>query len=84
MLDLFTVHFISLPYYTGLISHLPSGMLPVSFITRLREVGLGEVLARTVVNKPFGVGALLVMWAAYVAATIAAAATAARIFTKER
>lgn len=80
-LDIFTVHFILLPYYTGLISHLPSGMLPVSFISRLREVGLAEVLARTVVNKPFGVGTLLAIWTAYVAATIATVVIAARIPT---
>jgi hypothetical protein len=77
-LDVFTVHFISLPYYTGLISHLPNGMLPVSFIGRLRELGLAEVLARTVANKPFAVPVMIELWCAYLIATVAAVILAFR------
>jgi hypothetical protein len=56
LLDLYGVHFILLPYYTGVVAHTPAGGLPV-FSTQLPcDHGLGEVSARLSLNPPFLLG----------------------------
>jgi Dolichyl-phosphate-mannose-protein mannosyltransferase len=71
ILDLYTVHFVSTPYYAGLTAHLPSGFLATFHPNSLRGIGLTGVFARLSMNKPAGLGpsALLVMWIGYLGAT---------------
>jgi hypothetical protein len=71
VLDLYTTHFVSIPYYTGLIAHLQSGAV-ASFhpAATLRNIGASEVIARLAVNKPVAPSVLVVLWAAYLCATI--------------
>ena len=68
--DFYTVHFVSVPYYTGLIAHLPSGFL-ASFhpASALRDIGLGEILARLATNKPVGPPAIATAWIGYLCGT---------------
>jgi hypothetical protein len=70
-LDLYTVHFVSIPYYTGLIAHRPNGFLAAFSLGQLRPIGFAELLYRLCVNKalwlaPATLGAL---WTCYAAAT---------------
>lgn len=75
LLDLYTMHFIALPYYAGLTAHRPNG--PVAAF-HPGGVGLGEVLARihafksSLLSEPF----LVALWIAYVGSTIALVAIA--------
>jgi 4-amino-4-deoxy-L-arabinose transferase-like glycosyltransferase len=70
-LDVYTVHFVSIPYYTGLIAHRPNGFLAAFSLGRMRQVGLREVLYRLCVNKPLWLTpvTLGVLWTCYAAAT---------------
>ena len=73
MLDLYTVHWVAVPYYTGLIAHRANDSLAAFHLPDLAPVGVSGVLARldafkaTVVSEPL----LVVLWAAYLAATVA-------------
>lgn len=71
-LDLYTVHFVSIPYYTGLIAHRPSGSLAAFHLAQLHQIGLPEVLNRLCVNKAFWLKptTLGALWACYAAATM--------------
>src|SRR5439155_24526376 len=44
--DLYTIHFVSVPFYTGLTAHLHSGLI-ASFhpAAALRDIGLADVFA---------------------------------------
>lgn len=70
--DLYTVHFVSVPYYTGLTAHLPSGFV-ASFhpLATLRGIGLSGVFARLAVNKPAALAepVLIALWMGYLCAT---------------
>jgi hypothetical protein len=68
--DLYTVHFISLPYYTGLTAHLHSGFV-ASFhpVTSLRDIGVVGVFVRLAVNKPVAPWGLAILWIGYLCAT---------------
>jgi hypothetical protein len=70
--DLYTVHFVSVPYYTGLTAHLPSGFV-ASFhpLATLRGIGLSGVFARLAVGKPAALAppVLITLWTGYVCAT---------------
>lgn len=68
--DLYTVHFVSVPYYTGLTVHLHSGFVS-SFhpVAALRNIGLVGVLARFAVNKPLAPSVLATVWIGYLGAT---------------
>jgi hypothetical protein len=72
LLDLYTVNFVSIPYYTGLIAHRPDGSLPLFHPDRWPVGGLATVLGRLAVNKPefLGAGVIAVLWCSYLAATI--------------
>ncbi len=63
LLDLYSMHAIALPYYTGLAFPLPRG----------------ELFARLAVFKPSGVteGVMAALWAAYLAATVTLMASGA-------
>jgi 4-amino-4-deoxy-L-arabinose transferase-like glycosyltransferase len=72
LLDLYGVHFILLPYYTGVVAHTPAGGLPVFRLSYLATTGLGEVSARLSLNPPFLLGpvAFWFWWGVYWVATI--------------
>ncbi len=73
LLDLYTIHFVALPYYTGLIAHRANDALAAFHLHDLAPVGISGVLARldafkaTIVTQPL----LIVLWATYVVATLA-------------
>ena len=69
LLDLYTIHAVAIPYYTGMISHAANGAL-VLHISRLE---VSEIFTRLAGYKT-GVlsgSILLALWAAYVVATVA-------------
>jgi len=74
LLELYATHFVALPYYAGLISHRPSGALEAFHPGSLRALGFGETLGRLAANKPawLGAGGFVVLWVAFLAATIGA------------
>jgi 4-amino-4-deoxy-L-arabinose transferase-like glycosyltransferase len=71
LLDLYTVHAIAMPYYTGLIAHRASGSLAAVHIADFRLAGLGEVLRRLAIFKGAAIvwPVLMVMWVVYLLAT---------------
>jgi len=75
LLDLYTMHFIELPYYAGLTAHRPNG--PVAAF-HPGGVSLAEVLARLHAFKSglLSEQLLIALWIAYVGATIALVAIA--------
>lgn len=81
-LDLYTVHFLLVPYYTGTIAHRAAGSLE-SFRPALLAGagGVAELLRRIAPGRPAGIGpgAIAALWAAYMAATALLAALACRL-----
>ena len=73
LLDLYTVHFVALPYYTGLIAHRANDTLAAFHLHDLTPVGVSGVLARldafkaTIVSQPL----LFALWVSYLVATFA-------------
>jgi hypothetical protein len=69
LLDLYAMHFVALPYYTGMIRHKANGALAA---LHLGEVRPHEMLARLAMFKApiVSEGYLVVLWVAYVAATV--------------
>jgi hypothetical protein len=71
LLDLYTVHFLLIPYYVGLISHKADGALASFHLGQLRGLNLWEFLNRLVIHKPLvNVPGLLAIWGGYLAATL--------------
>jgi hypothetical protein len=70
LLDLYTIHMIAIPYYTGLIAHRPGGPVAAFHPT---VAALGEILPRLAAFKSplLGEGTLAALWIAYAAATAA-------------
>jgi hypothetical protein len=77
-LDLYTVDFILLPYYTGVITHRASGVLNAFHLNDLHNVSVWEMFHRLSANGPawLGPAAIAVMWIAYLGATAALVAGA--------
>ena len=75
LLDLYTMHFVELPYYTGMIAHRPNGFLATFHPA---GVSLGEVLARIHVFKSslLTEPVLAALWIAYLLSTVALVAIA--------
>ena len=67
-----TVNFILIPYYTGLISHRPAGPVSSFHITPLAQTGLLRVFGRLQINKPEFLNAttLMTAWFIYIIATV--------------
>ncbi len=71
LLDTYTVHFLLIPYYTGMIAHKANGALATFLMSRGPEVGFWDIVARMQANKPFLTSpAVLVIWLCYLAATL--------------
>jgi hypothetical protein len=81
LLDLYTVHVVAIPYYAGMIRHKPNGALaafhPADWI------GLGETLRRLAAHK-LPPSLLFVLWACYLAATLALCLAAVRFARAEQ
>jgi hypothetical protein len=83
--DLYTVNFVSLPYYTGLTAHLSSGFVAAFHpAATLRHVGAGGVFARLAVNKPAAMAPsiLAILWMAYLCASLGLLAYSTRFIRR--
>jgi 4-amino-4-deoxy-L-arabinose transferase-like glycosyltransferase len=69
LLDLYSVHFVEIPYYTGMIRHKAGGAVAALHLGAFRSVGLAGALSRLTVFKSIGGPVLLVLWLGYLAAT---------------
>jgi 4-amino-4-deoxy-L-arabinose transferase-like glycosyltransferase len=78
LLDLYTVHGIAIPYYTGMIRHRANGSLGALHWVGWQSVGMGGALDRlTVFKSPFIPAPLLVaLWLLYLSGTVGAVACA--------
>jgi hypothetical protein len=52
LLELYTVHFLLIPYYTGFIDHTQTGALRSFHVSQLQNGGLSTMFARVLTNKP--------------------------------
>lgn len=75
-LDLFAVHAVAIPYYTGMIRHRPNGALAALHLDAVRSVGPVEVLRRLAEFHGLPVSVVLLLWTAYLAATLTLIRTA--------
>ncbi len=69
--DLYTVHFVSIPYYCGIIAHGASGRLATFHVSDLRGIGVAGLFDRMAMNKAIGAPWLAALWTAYVFSTLA-------------
>ena len=69
LLDLYSVHFVEIPYYTGMIRHKAGGAVAALHLAGLRSVGLRGALGRLTAFKSVGGPVLLALWLGYLAAT---------------
>jgi 4-amino-4-deoxy-L-arabinose transferase-like glycosyltransferase len=78
LLDLYTVHAVAVPYYTGVIRHRINGSLAALHWTELHAVGIGGAAARLSAFKgPYAPPALLaILWLLYISGTVGAVACA--------
>jgi hypothetical protein len=74
LLDLYTVHAVAIPYYTGMLQHRANGSLSALHAAGFRAVGLGGALERLATFVPAAMVALL--WILYLSGTGAALACA--------
>lgn len=72
-LEFFGTHFYAIPYYTGLITHLPNGSLPAFNIYASEGNSLHTILARLTINKPelLKTNVMAALWILFLAATFA-------------
>ena len=70
LLDLYTVHCVAVPYYTGMIRHKPNGAIAALHLVGERAVGLSGALERLVVYKGISQALMVVLWMAYIGATL--------------
>ena len=76
LLDLYTVHGVAIPYYTGMIRHRANGTLEALHWANVRSVGIGEAVERLVALKGMPVAVLVALWVVYLGGTVAAVACA--------
>jgi hypothetical protein len=72
LLDLYGMHWLAIPYYTGIIGHRANGALGTLHICAFRAMGVHAVFDRLAVNKPALISqpVLIVLWVLYLAGTI--------------
>jgi 4-amino-4-deoxy-L-arabinose transferase-like glycosyltransferase len=75
-LDVYTVHFLLAPYYSGLIARTPSGHLETFHARTLFAEGTAEIMFRRLAAEEASIDAhvLPAMWAAYMCVTLGLAA----------
>ena len=73
LFDLYTMHAVAIPYYTGMIRHRVAGPLGALHAADFRAVGFGEALRRLTAFKGGAVTEplLAALWVAYLAGTAA-------------
>jgi hypothetical protein len=73
LLDLYTVHAVAIPYYSGMIRHKANGAIAALHMADLRRVGVADALHRLVVYKQAVLSEpwLVVLWLGYLAGTLA-------------
>jgi 4-amino-4-deoxy-L-arabinose transferase-like glycosyltransferase len=69
LLDLYTMHFIAVPYYCGVIRHKSGGAVAALHLGASNNVGFRAIAARLTAFKPFTWQVLLVLWIGYLAGT---------------
>jgi 4-amino-4-deoxy-L-arabinose transferase-like glycosyltransferase len=71
-LDLYAMHAIAIPYYTGIIRHKPNGALAALHADALSGFSPGEILVRLTAFKspPLSVPAMFLLWTAYLLSTL--------------
>jgi len=69
LLDLYTVHLVEIPYYTGMIHHKAAGGVAALHLQDWRSVGAAGALARLTAFHAGGQTVLLVAWLGYLAGT---------------
>jgi hypothetical protein len=76
LLDLYTVHGVAIPYYTGMIRHNAAGSLGALHWAGLQSVGLGAVCGRLTAFKGplLSAPVLVLLWLLYLAGTATALA----------
>jgi hypothetical protein len=72
LLDLYGMHWLAIPYYTGTIGHRANGALATSHLSEFRTVSVAAVFERLAVNKCalMSPRVLIVLWILYFAGTI--------------
>jgi len=65
------MHWLAIPYYTGLIAHRANGALAAMHVSQVRAIGVSALFERMAVNKPLSSHLLIVLWILYLAGTIA-------------
>jgi len=80
LFDLYTMHAVAIPYYTGMIRHKANGALAAVHMSDFRAAGFGGVFERLAINKPALISrpVLIALWAAYLLATAALIAWSGR------
>jgi hypothetical protein len=71
LFELYAVHGVLMPYYTGLIAHTSAGSLQHFHPEQLGQIGWSELFSRLTINRPTFVSPtiLFLVWAAYLAAS---------------
>jgi hypothetical protein len=71
-LDLYGMHWVAIPYYTGIIGHRANGALAALHVSQFHAVGFGAVFGRLALNKPAAMSpaVFIVLWVLYLAGTI--------------
>ena len=72
LLDLYGMHLLAIPYYTGIIAHRANGAPGVLHLAEFQAVGFGAVFGRLAENKValLSQPVLIVLWILYLASTI--------------
>lgn len=79
LLDLYTVHAVAIPYYTGMVRHKANGATGTLHLADFQAVGWSGAFARLSAFHAAPAVALVALWAAYLAATGLAVAAALRM-----
>jgi len=72
ILDIYAMHWVAMPYYTGIIGHKANGALAALHIGAYRSVGFHQALERLAANKPALISepVLVALWILYLAGTM--------------
>ena len=72
LLDFYGMHFLMIPYYSGIIEHTPAGALQTLHVRQLWETGLGPIAERIAANKPalLTPAMLIALWISYLICTL--------------
>jgi len=72
LLDLYGMHWVAIPYYTGIIGHRANGSLAAMHLGELRALGFDAVFGRLAANKWAVVSprVLIVLWSLYIVGTV--------------